>query len=157
MEPFIALVAVSLALFAAGSAGVRRLKGWPIALRGGLAALFVMTGVAHFVGLRSEIISMVPPAIPAPGLVVTVTGVLELAGAVGLLWTRTAPWTAGALSIYLVAVFPANVYAALEHQSSAFSDQLIPRTLMQIVFLAATLAVFGEHLRSRRIASRAAH
>jgi uncharacterized membrane protein len=52
--------------------------------------MFVMTGVAHFVKMRAELVSMVPPGLPAPGLLVTVTGVLELAGAAGLLWARTA-------------------------------------------------------------------
>jgi uncharacterized membrane protein len=56
---------------------------------------------------------MVPPFLPAPELLVTVTGVLELAGAAGLVWSRTAPWAAGGLSALLVAMFPANVYKPL--------------------------------------------
>jgi uncharacterized membrane protein len=56
-----------------------------VALRGGLAALFTTTGVAHFVGMRAELISMVPPELPEPGLLITITGVMELAGAAGLL------------------------------------------------------------------------
>ena len=79
----------------------------------GLAAMFVLTGVAHFVGKRAELVGMVPPFLPAPELLVTVTGVLELAGAAGLVWSRTAPWVAGSLSALLVAMFPANVYKPL--------------------------------------------
>jgi len=131
---------------------VRRLRPWPVALRGGLAAMFIATGLSHFVGMRAELIDMVPPSLPAPGLLVTVSGVLELAGAVGLVWTRTSPWAAGGLSIMLVVMFPANVYAALEGLSSAPSDELVPRTAMQLVFLAATLAVLTQHLRVRRLA-----
>jgi uncharacterized membrane protein len=74
----------------------------------GLAAMFVLTGVAHFVGKRAELVAMVPPFLPAPELLVTVTGVLELTGAVGLVWSRTAPWAAGGLSALLVAMFPAE-------------------------------------------------
>lgn len=154
MEPLIVLVVVTVGLLAAGAAGVRWLR-WPVALRGGLAAMFVLTGVSHFVGMRDALIAMVPPAMPAPGLLITVTGVLELAGAVGLLWTRTSPWAAAGLSALLVAVFPANVYAALEGLSSAPADQLGPRTAMQVVFLAATLAVLGHHVRTRRRAHAA--
>jgi hypothetical protein len=51
--------------------------------------MFVLTGVAHFVGKRAELVAMVPPFLPAPELLVTVTGVLELTGAVGLVWSRT--------------------------------------------------------------------
>jgi uncharacterized membrane protein len=151
MEPFIVLVTVTLALLAAGALGVRRLRPWPVALRGGLAAMFVLTGVAHFVGLREDLIAMVPPALPQPGLLVTITGVLELAGAVGLLLRPTVPWAAGGLSLLLVAMFPANVYAAVEGITTRADDALLPRTLLQVVFLAATVAVL---VRSRRSAER---
>src|SRR5690606_27541926 len=110
MEPLITLIAVTALLLAAGALGVRALRPWPVAVRGGLAAMFVLTGGAHFIGMREELIAMVPPALPAPGLLVTVTGVLELAGAAALLWRRTAPWSAAGLSVLLVAMFPANVH-----------------------------------------------
>lgn len=128
MGPLIIFVIVTLVLLVAGAAGVRRLRPWPVALRSGLAALFVTTGVSHFVGMRAELIAMVPPALPEPALLVTITGVLELAGAAGLLLARTAPWTAGGLAAFLVAVFPANVYAALEGITVAPEDALVPRT-----------------------------
>ncbi|RZQ64849.1 hypothetical protein [Amycolatopsis suaedae] len=150
MAPLIILIVVTLGLLAAGAAGVRALKPWPVAVRGGLAAMFTATGVAHFVGMRAELIAMVPPALPAPGLLVTVTGVLELLGAAALLWHRTAPWAAGGLSVLLVAMFPANVYAAANGLAISTGDQLAPRTAMQVVFLAATLSVVVAHLRTRR-------
>ena len=155
MAPLIILAVVTLVLFAAGAAGIRWLRPWPVAVRGGLAAMFVATGVAHFVGMRAELIRMVPPGLPAPDLLITVTGVLELMGAVGLLWTRTAPWAAGGLSALLLAMFPANVYAALEGLSPAPEDRLLPRSAMQVVFLAATLAVVGHYLRARAAGQRA--
>jgi uncharacterized membrane protein len=141
LAPPVVLVAVTLALLVAGAAGVHRLRPWPVALRGGLAAMFVLTGVSHLVGMRAELIAMVPPALPAPGVLVTVTGVLELAGAVGLLLRRTARTAAACLAALLVAVFPANVYAAMEGLITNPADALVPRTLMQVVFLLATLAV----------------
>lgn len=149
MEPLITLVGVTLLLLAAGALGVERLRPWPVAVRGGLAAMFVLTGVAHFVGKRAELVAMVPPALPAPELLVTVTGVLELAGAAGLLWSRTRPWAAGGLALLLVAMFPANVYASLEGLSGHSPDYLLPRTLMQIVFLAAAIAVLVTSWRRR--------
>jgi uncharacterized membrane protein len=146
VEPLIALVGVTLALRIAGAAGVRRLRPWPVALRGGLATMFVMTGMAHFIGLRAELISMVPPAMPNPGL-------LELAGAVGLLLPPTAPWAAGGFTALLVGLFPANVYAALNGITTSPEDALVPRTLMQLVFLAATVAVLASSARGRRLPS----
>ena len=150
MEPLIALVGVTLALRTAGAVGVRRLRSWPVALRGGLATMFVLTGMAHFIGLRAELIAMIPPAMPNPGLLVTITGLLELAGAVGLLLRPTVPWAAGGLSALLVGLFPANVYAALNHITTSPADALVPRTLMQLAFLAATVAVLASYVPSRR-------
>ncbi len=153
MTPLIVLVVVTVVLRAAGAAGVDRLRSWPTALRGGLAAMFVLTGGSHFVGMREELISMVPPVLPAPDLLVSVTGVLELAGAAGLLWRPTAPWAAGGLSALLVAMFPANVYAALAGLTLSGSPAmpLLPRTLLQVVFLAATLTVLAAHRPARSI------
>jgi len=140
MEPLITLITVTLVLLAAGAAGVRRLRPWAVPLRGGLAAMFTLTGLAHFVGLRSDLVEMVPPVLPAPGLLVTVTGLLELAGAAGLLWRRTAGPSAAMLTALLVVMFPANVHAELEHLAVA-GEGLLLRTVLQVVFVAATTAV----------------
>lgn len=155
MVPLLVLVVVTLVLFAAGAAGMRRLQPPAYqALRVGLAAMFVLTGLAHFIGMRAELIAMVPPALPAPAQLITITGVLELAGAAGLLWRPTAPWAAGGLAALLVGMFPANVYAALEGLTTSPADALLPRTLMQLVFLAATIAVVAYHIRERRASPR---
>ncbi|MGW4335508.1 DoxX family protein [Rhodococcus koreensis] len=156
MEPLIALVTVTLALLAAGAAGVRRFRPWPVALRGGLAAMFTLTGMAHFFGLRAELVAMVPPSLPNPGLLVTLTGLLELAGAAGLLIRRTTPWAAGCLTALLILMFPANVYAAAEGLSTGPFEALIPRTLLQVVFLSATLAVAISSVRGRATESPSA-
>lgn len=150
MAPFIILVLVTLAVVALRAAGVTRIPAWPFAVQCGVAAMFVATGLSHFVGMRDELIAMVPPAIPAPGVAVTVTGVLELAGAVGILWRRTALWAAGGLTLMLIGMYPANVYAANQGISPSFGDALVPRTLMQIVFLAATVTVLVHYARARR-------
>jgi hypothetical protein len=49
-------------------------------------------------------------------------------------------------------MFPANVYAAVEGLTvgDAPATALVPRTLMQLVFLAATLTVLAHHVRKRR-------
>ncbi|TQM84349.1 putative membrane protein [Saccharothrix saharensis] len=154
MAPLVILVLVTLALVGLRAAGVTRVPPWPFAVRCGVAAMFVATGLAHFIGMREELIAMVPPAVPAPGLVVTVTGVLELAGAVGVLWDRTALWAAAGLTAMLVGMFPANVHAARQGISPSFGDALLPRTIMQVVFLAATVTIVVHFARAR--SSRAA-
>jgi uncharacterized membrane protein len=152
VEPLFVLVAVTSLSLAAGAVGVLRLRRWHVSLRSGLAAMFAFTGVSHFdaFGMREELVAMVPPALPAPEVLVTVTGVLELAGALGLLLPRTWPWASAGLSALLVAMFPANIYKALENPTVRASQELGPRTALQVVFLAATLAVLIHYLRGRR-------
>ena len=61
------------------------------AARVGLALMFAMTGVAYFVPtMRRDMIAIVPPALPAPALLVTVTGVLEVLGAAACCSARPA-------------------------------------------------------------------
>ncbi len=90
MAPLIALLLGSIVARVAGWLGVAYCSGWTAAIAVGLAAMFVLTGIAHFAPpLRRDLIAIVPPRLPAPGLLVTVTGVLELLGAAGLLLPAT--------------------------------------------------------------------
>ena len=88
------------------------LDDWRMATRAGLAVMFVFTGLAHFGRTRVDLIRMVPPQLPNPSALVTLTGIAELAGAVGLVIPSLARWAAHGLMLLLVAMFPANVYAA---------------------------------------------
>lgn len=146
MEPLITLVAATGLLLLAGALGAVRLRRPTAALRGGRAAMFTLTAGAHFVGMREELVAMVPPALPAPGLLVTLTGIAELACALGLLWSRTARSSAAVLSAMLIVLYPANVYAA--DGDVPWWDGLGPRTAMQAAFLAATVTVLVRHGRA---------
>ncbi|MEH1014089.1 DoxX family membrane protein [Micromonospora sp. CPCC 206060] len=148
MAPLIALIAGFLVARLAGLAGVDALDGWHPALRVGLAGMFVLTGTAHFAaGRRGDLIAMVPPRLPRPDLLVTLTGVLELAGAVGLLVPVTAPWAAAGLALLMLAMFPANVSAARRGLTLG-GRPVTPlgiRTVLQLLFLAAAAGIlFGS-------------
>jgi uncharacterized membrane protein len=78
-------------------------------LRYGLALLFVSAGVLHFVR-PAPFLRIVPPALPAPGLLVMLSGVAEVAGGLGLLLPATRRLASWGLLALLAAVFPANVY-----------------------------------------------
>jgi uncharacterized membrane protein len=97
-----------------GAAGVLgAASSWSGALRFALAVMFVFTALAHFLPrTRPDLVRMVPPALPAPGHLVTVTGILEFLGAVGLVLPALTRACAYALMLLLVALFPANVHAA---------------------------------------------
>lgn len=150
MEPLITLLSVTLVLLLLGVFGVRALRRVPTALRGGLSAMFVLTGVSHFTGMRAEMIAMVPDVLPAPDLLVTLTGIAELAGALGLLVPRLHVLAASGLTVLLIAVLPANVALALSGDSLPWYDQLLWRMLAQMVFLAATITVAIDGYRARR-------
>lgn len=158
MEPLMILLTTTLLVHLIGRVAVPTWRPWHIALRVGVAAMFVATGGAHFIGMRDELIAMVPPALPAPGLLVTVTGVLELGAAAGLFWRPLRPWAAGGLVLLLIGMFPANIYKAIGQTDLAWSDTLVPRTVLQVVFLAAvtSVLVWDIHKRPRAVAGAAA-
>jgi uncharacterized membrane protein len=92
-------------------------RRWRTALRWLAAALFVAAGVNHFI--KPDFYrGIIPPAFPAPGVLVAVSGGCEIAGGLGLLvrpLRRAAGWGLIAL---LLAVFPANVYMATSPQAT---------------------------------------
>jgi uncharacterized membrane protein len=77
-----------------------------------LAVFFVIAGCMHFV-VPDAYIRIVPPALPAPRLLVAISGIAEIAGGLGLLWPATQRPAAWGLVLLLCAVFPANVYMAV--------------------------------------------
>lgn len=153
MAPLIVLTVVFGTGLALRAAQVKHFRDWGTALRYALAAMFLLTAWAHFGSLRAELVRMVPPFFPNPELLVTLTGVAEILGAIGLLVPRFAPAAALGLTLLLLAVFPANVYAALNELTLGGRPvtELLPRALMQVVFLAATIAATA---RGRRQAPR---
>jgi uncharacterized membrane protein len=137
------LVLGTLAARLIGRLGVDYVDSWPQAVAAGLAVMFVMTGVAHFVpAMRRDMIAIVPPRLPAPGLLVTITGVLELLGAAGLLYPPTRVAAAVCLFVLMLAMFPANVYAArMPNPPKSMTSRLDVRTAEEIVFLGAAVMV----------------
>lgn len=69
---------------------------------------------------------------------VTFTGVCEILGAIGLLVPRTRRIAAFALILFLIAVLPANIHAALSGATlrGAPATPLIPRIALQVLFIA---------------------
>lgn len=112
MIPFyVMLVAIALARLA-GALVCAPLDGWHAATRAGLCTMFLFTGVAHFTATRGDLVRMVPPQLPNPAALVTFTGLAEIAGAIGLLVPVVARPAADALIVLLIAMLPANLYAA---------------------------------------------
>ncbi|MFD8645510.1 hypothetical protein ACFV14_34975 [Streptomyces zaomyceticus] len=116
------LLAVPTALFRLlGAFGVRRFATWRVSAVHGLAVMLVFTATAHFLPSsvgpipgRHDLVAMVPPFVPFPGLAVYATGVLELLGAAGLVRQVTRRSAGIGLAALFVLMLPANIYAAVE-------------------------------------------
>jgi uncharacterized membrane protein len=138
MAPLIVLIVVTGLARVAGSFGVASLRDLAACARVGLAAMFVFTAVAHFNSMRPDMIAMVPPWVPNAPLMVTLTGIAEVLGAIGLLVPRTRRIAAAALIVFLLAVLPANIHAATAGVTlrGAPATPLVPRILLQAFFIA---------------------
>jgi uncharacterized membrane protein len=144
MAPLFALLIGFALTRLTGVLGVDAVDSNQTALRVGLALMFLLTGLAHFgLGRRAGLIAMVPPGLPRPDLLVTFTGVLELVGAAGLLFPATARAAGACLALLMLAMFPANVFAARRGVPLGGRPPmpLLPRTVLQVVFVSAAAAV----------------
>src|SRR5579885_3648171 len=127
MIPLLILVILFIGISLAG-------LSWWTALRVALAMMFLLTASAHWGKRRPDLVRMVPAAFPRPDLLVTATGILEILGAVGLLYLYTARAAALCLAILLLCLFPANIRAAREKLTigGRAVPSLLPRTAIQI-------------------------
>jgi uncharacterized membrane protein len=78
------------------------------------AIFFIGAGVLHFL-FPAPYMRIMPPFLPWPKTLVWVSGAAEMTGGLGLLVGRFQRAAAYGLALLLVAVFPANVYMAVEH------------------------------------------
>ncbi|RDU38081.1 hypothetical protein DRW41_00450 [Neobacillus piezotolerans] len=141
MVPFYVLIAAFLLFKAIGLIGVSYFEGWHTSLQWAVAAMLLLTASAHWGTRRPDLIRMVPPAFPRPDWIVTATGLLEIVGAIGILFQATSKTASFGLALLLLAMFPANLRAAREKLTIGERPvpKLIPRTVLQIVFLTAVL------------------
>ena len=139
MAPFVILVIVSVLLRGIGWLGIGRFSSWEPSARSAVVVMFVFTGATHFSNMKYDYAAMVPEQLPDGLWTIYLTGALEIAGAVGLLVPRLRRTAGICLILLLVALFPANVNAAL--QDIPFRGEspmsLWLRAPTQLVFVAA--------------------
>lgn len=150
MVPFIILLVSFVAFRSVGFLGVTALDNIDLPLRIALFLMFLVTASAHWGKGRLDLIRMVPPVFAHAEVLVTITGVLEILGAVGLLVPITSRLAAVCLAILLLALSPANIRAAREHLTilGRPAPGLVVRGAIQLVFLSALVTVaMHESLR----------
>ena len=80
-------------------------------LRWFLALGFIAAGANHFRD-PALYLSIMPPYLPWPGLLVAISGVCEIAGGIGTVISSVRRFAGIGLIILLIAVFPANIFMA---------------------------------------------
>jgi uncharacterized membrane protein len=107
---------VLLVAFAVSLLGVRVFSGeWVYSLAGNvaMAVMLLFTAIGHF-AFKKGMAMMLPNFIPLRVQVVLMTGLIEIAAAVGLLIPSLRETTAVLLITFFILILPANIYAALK-------------------------------------------
>ena len=153
MAPLFVLIVAAVLFRLIGLLGVKALSSWRDATRFGLAVMFLFTGSTHFTGMKHDYAAMVPPPLTGQLWVIYLTGLLEIAGAIGLLIPRTKKLAGICLLLLLLALFPANVYAAvnaIQFRGAPPTDVWL-RGLVQAILIAA---VWWSTVGSLRLPTR---
>ncbi|MFI0417341.1 hypothetical protein [Spongiactinospora sp. 9N601] len=142
--------------------GLARFATWRASAGHGLAVMLVLTASAHFVPSavtfmpnHADMVAMVPPFVPFPTLMVYATGVLELAGAAGLLLPATRRAAGICLALLFVLMLPANIHAALADVPFAGepATPLWQRIPEQILYIGVALWAAGTTARRTPVRS----
>lgn len=143
MKPLIVLLSV----FAVSLLTTKFVRGnFEPALSGRIAmsATLVFTAVAHF-AFTKGMAMMLPGFIPCKTGIVYLTGVIEMAAAIGLFIPNFRVITAWLLIAFFILILPANIYAAMKHidyQKGTFDGNgptyLWFRIPLQILFIVWT-------------------
>ena len=103
-------------------------------LRAVVVLPLLVSGIAHFT--RTALMEMIiPPFLPYHLQLVLLTGVLELAGAAGLLLPAFTRAASACVALLMIAVFPANVYAANTYVGGMHMPSVPVRLAMQVIYM----------------------
>ena len=77
-----------------------------------LAIAFILAGINHFTN-PAFYLKMMPPVLPAPLFLIYLSGFLQIAFGILLLIPKFTRWAAWGIIWLLIAVYPANIYMAM--------------------------------------------
>ncbi|SNR63348.1 DoxX family protein [Hymenobacter mucosus] len=120
MKPLLVLL-VSFGVLVGGTHLFQGQADFVLAGNGAMAAMLAFTAIGHF-AFTQGMMRMLPEFLPAKRAWVYVTGVLEIAAAIGLLVPALRVGTAGCLLVFFLLILPANILAArrnLNYQTGA--------------------------------------
>lgn len=82
-----------------------------------IAPFFILAGLIHM-ARPGVFVSVMPSAVPDPHAVIILTGIAEMAGAVGLFVRRVRTLAGVMLALYAVCVYPVNIAHAVHDLST---------------------------------------
>jgi uncharacterized membrane protein len=111
-----------------------------------LAIFYLIAGIAHLKS-PATFLAIMPGWVPFPEMVITLTGIAELAGAIGLMLPRLRYAAGIGLALYALCVWPANINhmvnnIALNGQTASMAYH-IPRMIAQPIIIWLALWVGG--------------
>ena len=143
MKPLIILLSVFAILLLAS----KIFKGYfefALSARIAMSAMLLFTAIGHF-AFTKGMSMMLPYFIPFKTEMVYLTGVIEIAAAIGLFIPNFRVITAWLLIAFFILILPANIYAAINHidyQKGTFNghglNYLWFRIPLQVFFIAWT-------------------
>lgn len=101
--------------------------------------MFLFTASAHFTAMKHDLAAMIPAPFTGSLPIVYATGLLEVAGAIGILLPRTRRLAGIGLVLLMLGMFPANVSAARRGVTLRGEppSALMWRAPLQLLFIAA--------------------
>lgn len=116
-----------------------------IAIAYGIA--LVVIGISHFTEPQ-KFVDIVPTILPFPLFLVYVTGGMEIAGGIGIIYPETRILAGRLLALFLVAVYPANLYMwthDVAFNGTKFDTQgHVIRLVLQLILIMVALYLSGD-------------
>jgi uncharacterized membrane protein len=131
--PLLALSAVTGGFFLARS--FRPVRGkLGVGVRIAATLPLVLSGTLHLVR-PAVFITLLPPPFPQKAWLIVLTGLPELLGAVGLWVPQTRRTGSVCLAIFMIAIFPANIYVAGQTVGGLPMPEVPTRLAMQAIYI----------------------
>jgi len=114
-----------------------------------LSIWFVLAGILHFTATQTELL-MMPPILPFKVALMYISGVAEIAGGIGLMVPRWQRPAAFGLVFLLLAVFPANINAAINdiQGPGLINDRVLQWVRLPLQFVLIGIIVWASQQTS---------
>ena len=108
---------------------------------------FILVGISHFRNPQI-FVEIIPPFLPFALFLVYLTGAMEIAGGIGIIYPGSREITGRLLVLFLIAIFPANLYmwiADVPFDGTLLTTQQhMMRAGFQVVLIVIALYLSGD-------------